>query len=57
MEDSEDNLNLVSLDDPGFQTFLGKAAKIVSLFLKNKAIAHELVRSTLTLLKISVSLL
>jgi len=49
--------NMIVWTDPGFQQFLAKASKIVAIFLKDRNTPHELARSVLQFLKISVTLL
>ena len=48
---------MIQVDDKGFQDFLKKASKIVSIFMKDRNTPHELARSVLQFLKISTGLL
>lgn len=56
-KEEENYYNMIKAYDAGFQQFLSKATKIVSIFLKDKKTPQELARSVLKFLKISVSIL
>ncbi len=49
--------NMIKPDDAGFQQFLLKTTKIISLFLKDKKAPHELYRSILRYVSVSVQIL
>jgi len=53
----KDYSNMIKPDDQGFQQFLLKTTKIISLFLKDKRAPHELYRSILRYISVSVQIL
>lgn len=49
--------NKLVATEAGFQDFLLKASKIVSIFLKDQTTSHELCRAVLSFLRVAASLL
>lgn len=56
-QEEDPEKNKIQSNDDGFQMFMLKATKIVTIFLKDKMAPQELVRSVLQFQKISVNLL
>lgn len=55
--EDDNTTNMILSSDAGFQDFMQKASRIVVIFLKDETTPHELARSVLQFLKISITLL
>jgi len=56
-EVEEEDQNKIQATDEGFQEFMGKATRIVVIFLRDRNVPHELARSVLQFLRTGINLL